>query len=567
MYLYKKLRKENILVVFLIQLLIILLLTLLFCIAKYHESVHNSKNKSAISNFYKYINNIQTENNRISIIFDENYTIQNFKQNSRYFILQTNIYDKLCIFDYRSFYNTIIHQNKVSFSIYLPFIQQYNINILFFDKQIKFTKLHYEEQYLQSKKHIIHKHCITLNAKNITFQNEKPYSQMKCYANDSPGTRWCEMYNVAFIRSKLVFSAPFLYAFPEFFMTPGARAPPYDRPEDRFEFEPILTHANLSNFHYDEYYSYDNLSYIMGRFYNSMMLWHILFDFSIPAYETINKVENGRIQENQFNRTLFLKDNEFDVYNQFINIFSNHTIRNIVQTNTTFFFSRVIVGMIHFEEYPSPFRRIEDHALFKYNMNETSAVGYREFVLKNLNIDEHFNHTSPEILIIERKDKRDILNIGEIIQFIKNQCNYCNICTINFRKYSVDEQVGLVSKANAIVGLHGSGLAHVMWLASTSDSFPTALFEIKPYNYWCRDWYEVASKVANVQYMSVMNVNKPTRPGNQTLAKYCYSTRSRCLSIRCHDFIRDVGVNVELSEFEKSWKPYQSQLDRAFLAH
>ena len=503
--------------------------------------------------FISLIKSVETNENSIEIIFDSSYKIQNANQIAKQIIFKTTFFGNLALFDHNSFTGIDAINNKLSFSIILPSVQNYTGSLLFFNKEIELNSRNYKKRKLEATK----EYKIELLSDWI---DETNYSQLNCYGR-TYSDRWCEMRNVAYFRGKLVFSSKGFFEFPSPFLVPGTRSPPYDRPDDRFVFEPILTHEELDA-EKQNLTLYKDISYIMGRFYNSMMLWHILFDFAIPAYNTIMEVE-GTMDNDE--RNVFMRDYEYDVYMDFVRIFSKKPVRNIMDTEGNMLFKRVIVGLKNFESNPSPWRREEDMTSFEYELNKTNGEGFRDFIIKQMNINkEEIDPKNPKILIIDREgSKRDIVNTEEIIDHITEVCNYCKVRKINFRMHSLKKQIELVSGASALIGLHGSGLSHVLWLQSQRQN-PTALVEIKPYMYWCRDWYRVAADVADVEYISVMNKHKPETKGNFTKAFWCYSFKSHCPTLFCHDYIRDVDVDVEISEFEKQWKHFQEKLDKAY---
>ena len=98
----------------------------------------------------------------------------------------------------------------------------------------------------------------------------------------------------------------------------------------------------------------------------------------------------------------------------------------------------------------------------------------------------------------------------------------------------------------------------------TSPEFPTAMFEVMPYNYWCRDWYETASNVADVEYFSIMNSEYSILKDEDSIRAFeCYSSRSMCTNIICHDFLRDKKVKLNIDLLKKAWSPFQKKLDAA----
>jgi capsular polysaccharide biosynthesis protein len=163
----------------------------------------------------------------------------------------------------------------------------------------------------------------------------------------------------------------------------------------------------------------------------------------------------------------------------------------------------------------------------------------------------------PLAVLIDRKGQtRDIENIDEIGALMKTHCPHCHVEVVELHNMGVVDQIQLISRASVLVGLHGSGLAHAVWMRESAPNHTTHLIEILPYNYTCRDWYHTAAVVAGVQYHFVMN----ERPAASASLAMCWARPELCATISCHDPLRDQPTRVEAGPFTKAWKMVADEL-------
>jgi hypothetical protein len=356
------------------------------------------------------------------------------------------------------------------------------------------------------------------------------------------------MRRVAFYRTKFLFSFPMLYQFPTPFLSLGARAPPFSNPYDRLYCEPIVVHDSLSTI--ANLRIYTNISYVIGRFYNLMTLWHVLFDFIVPAYYTIMRFETKF--ENP-ERRVFLHDSEYDVFNEVVSLLSDSPVTNIKSDGTPRFFSRVVVGLPKFERINLR-QDARDLTKFRYNFPSGIANGLREVVMSKLSVDPPEDAAPPRVVIASRQgDHRDIMNSNEIYKHIVHNCPFCVVDSVVFHRMTFREQVQLVSSASVLIGLHGSALSHVLWLPRGR----AALVEILPFKYSCRDWYQVTAGAPGVAYFSVMNRGRllpVVEPGRARLAKKCWTRPDLCGDLCCNDLLKDQKFELELEVLNETWQ-------------
>ncbi|OHT09932.1 hypothetical protein TRFO_21018 [Tritrichomonas foetus] len=310
----------------------------------------------------------------------------------------------------------------------------------------------------------------------------------------------------------------------------------------------------LSDFNNLEYIP--DVSYMIGRFFNSMMLWHVMFDFIIAAYWTIMKIEGNFYNPN---RRVFIRDSQEVVFWNFISILSQKEIKNIKNDPTPCFFERVIVGLPKFEKEPNEKRNIDEMASFNYYFDDDVAIGLREAILNELGITvPEINNENPTIVFVSRgkSSSRDITNTENVIELMKKTCRFCKIRKVLLHQLSIKDQVELISQTSVLIGVHGSGLTHTMWLPRSNKTFNASLIEILPYKYWCRDWYKTAAKVAGVNYYSVMNTGRilPDIMNKRSFKNWrCYGKPELCTTLECNDYLKDQSFELELDTFNETW--------------
>lgn len=536
------------------------MLSLITFIAFYYflfKSGNSQLSEDKVSNYAKKIIKISSNNNILTLSFANSMSFDQVFNFSYHFILFTKAFDLPLILNHESILK-ISKETENVYNIYydFPFVMKYLCFLKIFSEVPIFRQRSLFQRYdakLNSKKAIkTYEISFTLTSfEDMHFINNKT-SHLQCFGNSSL-TRWCDMRNIGYIQTRLLFYTYSYYKFPSPFMSIGCRAPPFDIIEDRLYDEPLITSPQPS---ISYSFNYTDITYIVGRFHNSMMMWHVLFDFMIPLYWTINKIE-GSFGFNT-NRTILLRDSQYQILCEFIQTFSKNPIKNIKNDVKSYFFKRAIVGLPKFEKDPNKYRRISNMATFTYNFDENISIGLREVVMNGFKIDsEEINHENPTVIYVSRANShRDLTNSDEVIKLMKSVCDFCDIKSVTFHQLSPRKQIEVASKASALVGLHGSGLTHVLWLPRSKVNFTSVLLEILPYKYWCRNWYKTAANVAGVNYFSTMNTGRilPDVEASSMLKyKFCCLTKSKCESIECNDVLKDQRFQMELDTFNSTW--------------
>jgi hypothetical protein len=354
--------------------------------------------------------------------------------------------------------------------------------------------------------------------------------------------------NLGYFDEQFQFFSPTDFDFPAPFLILGARRPPFDVLDDRLSYEPLVVQSPISKF--EKRFTVINApAYIYGLFYNSMMLWHALFDVMIPFW---NFLQLRNESEEWSQRLVFLRQGSF-YFNELARVFAPSRFL-LLPEETPVLFESVVLGIEKLGKKLEEPLHYRDSILFEYDVNESTVAGLREAVLENFSIysPEMSPDDPPLVLLIDRgAHPRTITNLNELATVMFDGCPYCTVERVMLHTMNLQDQLSIISRASVLVGLHGSGLANVMWMAKWREERPTHLVEILPYGYVCRNWYETAAKAAGVKYHSLMNVNRPNVSTPDL--EYCWDHPEACPEQRCHDALRDQPVTVELDAFASLW--------------
>ncbi|KAK8893307.1 hypothetical protein M9Y10_021724 [Tritrichomonas musculus] len=578
-----------------------------FCIFSILYNYNFNRSKKVIQNIDSnpcyHLKEVKSEGYTVEISFDKPIPEDIRLNLNSYFGYQTQAFDLPLVM--RPGTPKILFSSNISLILdfFLPFVQNYTGYLICADPknfksstfQIPHDVLSEVDNFMPLNMNI--KHFRKTNDKeepNKSLEPENEWSQMICYGT-SYETRYCDMRHVAIYKQIFVFATQADFIFPEPFLTLGARSPPFDRSEGRLIYEPSVIHEPLSKIPGEiVHYSSTPLCYIMSRFYNSIMLWHTTFDFLVPAFHMFDKFEknekpsitnnsnkneksknplpkNSTSGNDQNNRYLFIRDFEVDAYPELIKTLSNHKIIFLYNDFVTRKFDRVIVGIEKLEINPSSARPGEGMFNIKYNFTKETAPNLRSSVLSALSIKEDpIDPFSPLILIIERKDTshRFFVNIDDIEEYLLSRCDFCRVKRIDYTNENFTSQAGLTNRASVLIGVHGSGLANCLWMHPSTEKAPTAMIELFPNGYSCRDWFHGAANVSRVEYYSVMGkkdrekikIVKKDKFKNSTFddsekekLNYCKSHQELCSTTLCHDLLRDQNVTIEVGALSSVW--------------
>jgi protein O-GlcNAc transferase len=83
--------------------------------------------------------------------------------------------------------------------------------------------------------------------------------------------------------------------------------------------------------------------------------------------------------------------------------------------------------------------------------------------------------SGPLITIIDRKGTRKIWEFETLLHRVRSYSLEANIIVVDFAQLTLRDQVRLASEIDVLVGIHGAGLTHSLWLNPIA-----AVVEFKP---------------------------------------------------------------------------------------
>lgn len=448
--------------------------------------------------------------------------------------------------------NAIITHNEIQFSFVLIINTVFDITVSIF-----------EEVLLQTQ--------VTVD----NFPEDDTNTRFFCIGKDYV-SRWCYARNICIRNGKLHIISPLVFDFSREFVIPGARPPPYDVKETRIK----SIHLRYIDSNFTEF---SNATAVIGsRYYNQGMMWHILMDGIVPIYWTMSTYASG-IMDNDWGHP------ESDSYGvaldhsaEFI-MWDNFDMRGIIYLDSLFHtmirydspsfskcYRNAILGLRKNEKNPIDTKKNRSNLLLPYEIDPRGVRGLRAHMIrwagsKVMTYEPSKAH--PVVLFIIRSNvglRRALLNSGDVISAVKKMCPNCEIRETLLEQMSYEEQVLAAAQASVIMGVHGSGLSHVNWMKPSSPEQPSGLIEFIPYKYTCRNWFEQAARVASVEYYGIhtpdVNHSRWEDWHNATKVERCQTEEGECLRIRCHDFLRDQSIIVNIEQFMEITKPLFDRL-------
>jgi len=109
-----------------------------------------------------------------------------------------------------------------------------------------------------------------------------------------------------------------------------------------------------------------------------------------------------------------------------------------------------------------------------------------------------------KVLIMTRDNTRRVLNDKDIVRAMKTKYPTIETRLIAMHKLPFLEQVKEVMNTTVLVGMHGAGIANMVWLHKSA-----ALCELFPYSVMRPVYKTIAEKIMEVRYISWHNSAKP----------------------------------------------------------
>ena len=386
------------------------------------------------------------------------------------------------------------------------------------------------------------------------------HSSLECFG-EKYEARWCRARNVCYSDKWFTFfGVPKSTKFNRSIMTPGARPIPMDYPSCRksIRFKPAVALYPLRN----AIEVVHDMSYITCRWFSMQYLWHSLFDYTLPLFWT-EKLNGG---VNKSTRIYVIDENTSQKGFQFISAFTKHPVKklkvNLSENNNTCWDSAVL-GFPKSEYDVTP-SKWSTPLVLPYEYPMEAFVGFREHMISHFcdgKVDMSKScepdPVHPRVLLFMRNSaQRDILNKDELLGAIKEWCPHCDVDSFGYVNESYCEQMLRVCNASILLGMHGSQNSHMVWMKIGDKKKRTAIIEVLPYKYTCRNWYEQIAVGAGIKYFKWVNtIRENTRSGRKHDPRYqeCIDSLD-CLAPGCHDLMRDQPTVVDIDDFESVFR-------------
>jgi len=349
--------------------------------------------------------------------------------------------------------------------------------------------------------------------------------------------RQCELRNVCYQQMKLSVYSPYKIDFSNPLLSLSAKQPPTDNVFLRINSSQIQTIKSLPS----DTITYMPHSHLLVNIPNPGMLWHVFYDFLLPLVKTLdlpNKFDHER-------RLFFMPHSSF-----MITPLLEYIVKNKWKVlNSPMCFSHLSLGVkkvTYLHEYwkePIHPPHLWRDAIYDFDYHSISKL--QSLVLKGIGYMEE-NSSKPLLIVVQRNAKTRVLkNFQDIVSVLKRVFIGFDILEIDFEKMKLNEQIRLSARASIIVGAHGSGLAHQIWMRKGSGTI-----EIFPYKFTCRDWYEKAAIAGGLKYMSYFPDSTLESPDSSPEMHQCWSGKINCLSLLCLDRLLSQNISVDIPRFE-----------------
>jgi hypothetical protein len=253
------------------------------------------------------------------------------------------------------------------------------------------------------------------------------------------------------------------------------------------------------------------------------MLWHLLFDFALPLFHTIQLF--GEVKP-----ALVIPHDADHPRSEIVKAFT----KSVGRLKDGHCYRDLVAGI-------SKVKDAQNGTAYEFPKNFTHLL--HPLILKQFGIRGE-NPQKPVALVIGRRTRnRIVTNFDELIVMLKSEFPRFEVKPIFFEDLPMSKQVEAAHHATIMIGVHGSGLAHVAWMRPG-----TTLIEIFPYRFDCRDWYEKATVVSGVSYLKYVPTSGAESPDASPAVQGCWEKANGCDG-DCLDRLRDQNILLNLTVF------------------
>ena len=244
-------------------------------------------------------------------------------------------------------------------------------------------------------------------------------------------------------------------------------------------------------------YEYANLYHTMTDWYNAFLLMQF---FNHTAYTT---------------NILIVDAHPFGALDHVWTQLFNSTIRLSALPRRTLF-KQLVWGIIGYNSLMTTY----------LSANPPLYEEFRSHFLTSFRIDEsrQLNCKSPSILFIWRRDyvahprnpsgtvSRKISNEEQLVSYVQRNNKNASVHGIQFDQYNMTQQLQFIVKADVLVGMHGAGMTHVLFLPKWA-----AVIELVP-SYWSAssEHFQAIAAWRNLVYERWMNNDPHAEIPNQS---------------------------------------------------
>lgn len=379
-------------------------------------------------------------------------------------------------------------------------------------------------------------------------QIESGENRFFCFNGNSWNQRICRFRDICIENNdkNFTFISPYKITTDSPFLVLGGRSPPYDKKRDRIYS--IKVEVDKSKTLPEKKIIHNETTIYVSTYYNMQMLFHSLFDFTLPLFYTFIQIPD--LKDN-LERVAIPNDADFPMNKKFVQSF----VESFGRIKRNHCYRDLVIGMTKVKDS-------ETGKLYKFPYNFTYQ--YHPYALKKFQIINNTNEMlklipkKPVILFSGRKtSKRNLINYDELFDRMTNEFSpKFEIEKIFYEDHDMATQIQKTYKSSIMIGIHGSGLSHVCWMRPG-----TAMIEIFPYRFDCRDWYERTTNVSAVTYFKYVPQDEKESPGASQFVRNCWTQTPKCEG-SCLDLLRDQNISVNVDKFINLVKKAINTLER-----
>lgn len=549
--------------------------------------------------------NISSDNDVISIQFKNNIQYNNPFKLSSYFGYYTSMFNLPLLMPPGSVYKSFIKNDTLKISFSIPFIDNYVGKLFCVDDQT--YDLPPFQLPLYKREGILYEKSVNISINN--FRSDFEGTQIFCHG-DSTENRWCEALDIGMAHGKLIMQTKAHFEFPPFFLSLCGRSPPFDNESERIRYEPLLTKKSIAEISVG-HVTNDEVAILASPCVDRKNVFSVIFDFLIPAYQTMQKSVILNDQKGKKKFRFFFRDSENRDNIELIQSITKELPNSPPKFDQLLIFEKAILGLEKADEDCDGTRSIFDQYSHVYKYNHENTKGFREEILNHFNIkekneseiiedqkieididkindevvdyifnfdDENENEIIDGFNEIKNQKKKALItffdtldqeelklfNIEPLKRLVSKSCPFCEVRTTYIETPNISSLIEIASSSSVLIGRSGIGLENAVWLKNNSH-----VIELRPFGFWCNDRYEVAAKISGSHYHSVMNKKqlKPLLDGNlnEKIFNNCFSAPSYCESQDCYKIILYQKADIELNTFNDTWFKIQLELQKKFI--